>query len=314
MANLPRILAVVLTGAALWCADAAANPRSEDAVRESVLRLAAGDVPGARDQAQAAVAADPRSSKAFQQLARAAGAALDFPAAEQAASRAMEIEGVTPALLCLRSEARAGRGDFAGALADAEKAAGINPGSARAALRRAVAKEGLGRPSEEVLADYRRAAELDGAHAAVRDAAFSRLTPLRRPRGGLGPLLGLLAASGVIGWAWARSRRRPEADARVPAPRPVLPGSGRMSSREALRALAKTSALAPGPEETFALAVDLHERLTGRRPSAETGFAGLPAGMAAFFERALHADPERRFRSGAELLGAFRSIVDPAVD
>ncbi|MEK7381962.1 MAG: hypothetical protein AAB262_01590, partial [Elusimicrobiota bacterium] len=209
---------------------------------------------------------------------------------------------------------RAGRGDFAGALADAEKAAGINPGSARAVLRRAVAKEGLGRPSEEVLADYRRAAELDGAHAALRDAAFSRLLPARRSRSGLGTLLGVLAASGVIGWAWARAHRRPEIDARVPAPPPALPGSGRLSARAALQALAKAGAVAPGPEETLALALDLHERLTGRRPPAGTGFAGLPAGMDVFFERALHSDPQRRFRNGTELLGAFRSIVDPAVD
>ena len=312
MKNLPRILAIVLIGSSLW--SAAAAPRSEEAVRESVLRLAAGDVPGARDQAQVAVAADPRSSKALQQLARAASAALDFPAAEQAATRAMEIEGQSPALLCLRSEARAGRGDFAGALEDAEKAAAINPGSARSVLRRAVAKEGLGRPSEEVLADYRRAAELDGAHAPLRDAAFARLAPTGRPRSGLGTLLGLLAASGVIGWAWARSRRQPEAAARVPAPRPALAGSGKMSAREALRALAKSTALAPGPQETFLLAADLYERLTGRRHAAGAGLAGLPTGMDAFFERALNADPERRFRNGEELLGAFRSIVDPAVD
>lgn len=307
-----RLLALALLLAPV--AAVAADRRSEEAVRESVLRLAAGDVPGARDQAQAAVAADPRSSKALQQLARAASAALDFPAAEQAAARAMEIEGPTPALLCLRSEARAGRGDFEGALADAEKAASINPGSARSVLRRAVAKEGLGRPSEEVLADYSRAAELDAAHAPLRDAAFSRLAPSRRPRSGLGTLLGLLAASGVIGWAWARSRRQPEAAARVAAPRPALAGSGKLSAREALRALTKAADLAPGPEETFALAADLYERLTGRRPPAGTAFTGLPAGLDAFFERALHSDPERRFRSGMELLGAFRSIVDPAVD
>lgn len=306
--------AVFLAALLLIPVHAETSRRSDDAVRESVLRLAAGDVPGARDQAQAAVAADPRSSKALQQLARAAGAALDFPAAEQAASRAMEIEGPTPALLCLRSEARAGRGDFVGALADADKAAGINPGSGKAVLRRAVAKEGLGRPSEEVLGDYRRAAELDDAHAAIRDAAFARLAPSGRPRSGLGALLGLLAASGVIGWAWARAHRPPQPDVHGPAPRPVLPGSGKISSREALRALSKAVVLAPGPEETFALAVDLYERLTGRRHSTGAGLPGLPPGMDAFFARALHADPERRFRSGEELLGAFRSIVDPAVD
>ena len=54
--------------------------------------------------------------------------------------------------------------------------------------------------------------------------------------------------------------------------------------------------------------------MTGRKPSPDAGAAGLPGGMGAFFARALNADPERRFRSGAELLGALRSVVDPAVD
>lgn len=293
---------------------AAGNRRSEDAVRESVLRLAAGDVPGARDQAQAAVAADPRSLPALQQLARAASAALDFPGAEQAASRAIELGGPTPALLCLRSEARAGRGDFALALDDAERALSINPASAKAVLRRAVAKEGLDRPADEVLSDYRRAAELDASNAAIRDAAVSRLAPARRPRSGLGTLLGLLAASLVIGWAWARFRRQPEPAASAPAPRPALPGSGKVSPREALRILGQAASLASGPEAAYDLAVDLYQRLTGRAYQPEAGLGELPVGLDAFFERALHSDPERRFHSGAELVGAFRSVVDPAVD
>jgi len=289
---------------------ALASPRSDEAVRESVLRLAAGDVPGAYEQARVAAAADQSSSKAFQQLARAAGAALDFPAAEAAASRAMELSGPTPALLCLRSEAHAGRGDFEGALADAQKAAAINPGSAQAVLRRALAKEGLGRPAEEVLADYLRAAELDVSHAALRDAAILRLAPPRRSSGGMGVLLGILAVSGLVGWAWGRwSGGSSEPEDLVASVAPRLPGTGLLAPREALRALSSVAASYPGPEGAFALAADLRERLTGRREAPK-----LPVGMEAFFERALNPDPQRRFRSGIELLGAFRSLVDPAVD
>ncbi|HAZ09233.1 MAG TPA: hypothetical protein DCZ01_12105 [Elusimicrobia bacterium] len=308
--TLSLVALAVLTAAP---APAAADSRSEEAVRESVLRLAAGDVPGSLTQAQAAVAADPRSTKALQQLARAAGAALDFPAAEQAAARAMEIDGPTPALLCLRSEARAGNGDYAGALADAEQAASINPASAKSVMRRAAAKEGLGRPAEESLADYRRAAELDPAYAPMRDEALLRLAPARRPRGGLAGLA-LLAVSGAAGWAWARLRRAPEPEACVPAARLVLPGTGRLEPRQALRALASAAAQAEGPEDSFVLAQDLYERLTGRRPAPGGGAAELPTAMDAFFERALNCDPQRRFRSGVELLGAFRSIVEPPID
>jgi hypothetical protein len=37
-------------------------------------------------------------------------------------------------------------------------------------------------------------------------------------------------------------------------------------------------------------------------------------GIDAFFARALAPDAARRFRSGAELSGAFRFLVDPSVD
>lgn len=306
------LILLVMAALTAASASAAADSRGEEAVRESVLLLTAGDVAGSLARAQAAVAADPRSAIALQQLARAASAALDFPAAEKAAARAMEIDGPTPALLCLRSEARAGGGDYAGALADAEKAASINPASAQSVMRRAAAKEGLGRPAEESLADYRRAAELDPAYAPMRDEALSRLAPARRPRGGLAGLA-LLAVSGAAGWAWARLRRAPEPEARVPAARPVLPGAGRLEPRQALRALASAAAQAEGPEDSFVLAQDLYERLTGRRP-APGGASGLPTAMDDFFDRALNADPNRRFRSGVELLGAFRSIVDPPVE
>jgi tetratricopeptide (TPR) repeat protein len=309
-------------------APAAAAPRAEEAIRESVLRLAQGDVVGAEAQAKEAVAADPGSARALQQLARSANAALDFSAAEDAATRGLALSGPLPALLCLRSEARAGRGDYAGALADAEQAASINPGSGAAALRRAVAEEALGRPKESVLASYARAAELDASNAAALDAARARLDPPRRRRGPLWPAAALaLLAVAAAAWLMRRGRRPEPSTRSVPA---RLPGAGRLSPRDASRALAAAAASAPGPEESRALAESLYERLTGRPPyppeeavvarslgrfaPPSSLAAGLPVGVDAFFARALDPDPARRFRSGAELAGAFRSLVEPAVD
>jgi tetratricopeptide (TPR) repeat protein len=309
-------------------ASAAAAPRAEESIRESVLRLAQGDVVGAESQAKEAVAADPASARALQQLALSANAALDFAAAEDAATRGLALSGPVPALLCLRSEARAGRGDYAGALADAEQAASLNPGSGKAALRRAIAEEGLGRPVDDVLAGYARAAELDAANRAELDSARARLAPPRRARALLWPVAAL-AFLVVAAAAWLMRRgRRPDPSARA-APT-ALPGKGRLSPRDAARALATVAASAPGPEESRALAESLYERLTGRAPyppeeavvARSLGrFAppssvarGLPVGVDAFFARALDPDPGRRFRSGAELAGAFRSLVEPAVD
>jgi tetratricopeptide (TPR) repeat protein len=327
----PRLAAVLLL-AASFAAAAETSPKAEEALRESVLRLAAGDVAGAQAEARLAVAADPASERSLPQLARASNAALDFVSAEDAAGRALALAGPTPALLCLRSEARSGRGDYDGALADAQSAVRLNPASGTSVLRLAVAKEGLRRSPEETLADYRRAAELDEALAPLRDAAVARLAPpSSRPRTGLGGLIGLLAVAGLVGWTWARLRRTTErVPARATVPRAALAGSGRLAPREAARDLARAAKTAPDAEAAFALAESLYERLTGRPPYPAEGaeierslgrftppskvVEGLPAGIDAFFARALDPDASRRFRSGVELSGAFRSLVDPAVE
>lgn len=318
--------AAALAAFAALPAGAEIPSRSEDSLRESVLRLASGDVAGAESEAKAAVSADPTSVRALQQLARAANAALDFAAAEDAATRALLVAGQNPALLCLRSEARSGRGDYDGALADAQTAARINPGSGAAVLRAAVAKEGLRRPSEESLSDYRRAAELDPALTSMRDAAIARLAPPTiGSRPGLGLLIALLAAAGAVAWGWSKARRSSAPAPRFSSGRQTLAGSGRMAPREAARALAVVCETARDPQAVFELACVLYARLTGSPPiiaegpgqsvpPASTIARDLPVGIDAFFERALNPDPARRFRTGAELLGAFRSLVDPSVD
>ncbi len=324
-----RPAAAVLLAALAVFTRAQGAPGPEDALRESVLRLADGDVGGAEAAAKTAVAASPADPRALQQLARAANAALDFATAEDAAGRALAAAGETPALLCLRSEARSGRGDYQGALEDAQKAARINPGSGQAALRSAVAKEGLMRPPEETLADYGRAAELDASLAPLRDAAAARLAPPARRHSGLGAIIGLLAVAALAGWAWGRGRGDAPVDAEAPAPAP-LAGGGRLPPRDAARMLAKAADDALDPDATRELAERLYERLTGRPPYAADEapvarrlgrfpppsgvVAGLPVGIDAFFARALDPDPDRRFRTGAELSGAFRSLVDPAID
>ncbi len=324
-----RIFAAALAAAALSPARADGRARAEAAVRESVLRLAAGDVLGAEAQAKAAVDAAPNDPRALQQLALAADAALDFTTAESAASRGLDAGGPPVALLCLRSQARVGRGDAAGALGDARRALGVDPGSGRAFLRRAVAEEALGRPRAETLADYERAAQLDADFGPEYDAARARLAPRRRRAGGAAGAAAALIAAAAAGLAWRRRRARAASVATARA-RPVLPGSGRLSAEQAESALALAAASAPGAEETRALAESLYERLTGR-PAFEPERAGvdrdlgrfappssvasgLPEGIDAFFARALHPEPERRFRTGAELAGAFRSLVRPAVD
>lgn len=316
-----------LCGLSFAAVPASAGSEADSLARESALRLEAGDASGAALLAGRAAAADPRSASALRQLARAANAARDFAAAEAAASRALEIAGPAPTLFCLRSEARSARGNFLGALQDARAAAALAPSSAEAALRRAAAQEGLGHAAA-ALADYRRAAELDPGFSPLRDAARARLAPRPGPRPDrrrLAPLIflpPLLAA-----WAWLIFRRREPA---AGAAAPLLGGRGRVEPREALRLLAAAAPAAADAERTLALAEALYERLIGRPPypPGETVAArslglfvppsraaeGLPPGLDAFFARALDPDPSRRFRSGAELERALRSVVDPAVE
>ncbi len=103
---LQKSLAALLL--ALLLPSGAAAASVEDAVRESALSLAGGDVARARQQADAAVKADPRSSRAWQQLAAAAIAGQDHAAGRDAAERAVALAGETPALLVLRAQGAAG--------------------------------------------------------------------------------------------------------------------------------------------------------------------------------------------------------------
>jgi len=318
---LQKSLALLLLLAAALPARASAD----DALRESVVRLTAGDVAGARAKAEEAAAAAPRDPRVHEQLAAAALAGLDARTAEAAAERALSF-GETPARLVLRAHARLAGGNIDGGYSDAERAARLAPGSGAAQLAVAAALERLGRPKAEVTAAYRRAAELDAARAPEVDATLRRLAPpAAAPAGGsLGPILVILAVSVLFGWIFGKaSKAGEEAVPESPAVG-LLAGSGRLSARQALAAV--DAALKDGAPDSLALAEALYRRLTGRPafprgtdrslgrflPASQTA-KNLPAGVDAFFARALDPEPSRRFANAAELAGAFRSLVDPPV-
>ena len=304
----------------------AARAGVEESLRESVVRLTAGDVGGARAKAQEAVALAPNDPRAQEQLGRVALAALDPTTAEEAAGRALSA-GETTSRLVLRANARLARGNFEGGRADAERATTLSPGSGPARLCLATALELLRRPPEEVARAYRRAAELDSTLAPEAEAGARRAAPPAAVPAGarLGPILVILAVSALFGWIFGKASNvgTPEAGAAA-SPAPPLPGSSRLSAREALAAV--DAAAKTGSPDSLALAESLYGRLTGRPafprgtdralgrylPASES-VKGLPPGIDAFFARALDPDPARRFSTAAELAGAFRSLVDPPV-
>lgn len=295
-----------LFGALLALALARPSPAAdaEAALRESALRLAAGDVAQARGHAEAAARSDPRSARAWQQLAAAALAGQDHVAARDAAERALALSGETPALLLLRAEARGGLGDLPGALEDASRAVRVGPTSARARLVRARVLEAMGRPAE-ALADFERAGVMDALLADEARQARERLAP-PPPRGpaGVGGLFAVLGVSAAAGWAWARLSRRSSPAPRAPSPPARSPlGERPLSPREALSALSRAAGEG-GPEEAYELAVALRARLAG---------SDSLLGAETFFARALNPDPKARFRSTAELRNAFRDLVEPPV-
>lgn len=320
MAALRPLAFLLLIAAAL-----PARAGVEESLRESAVRLTAGDVAGARAKAEEAVAAAPRDPRAQEQLGNVALAALDSKAAEAAAGRALAA-GETTSRRVLRANARLAGGNIEGGRADAERAVALSPGSGTARLSLAVALELLGRPKAEVLREYRRAAELDATQAPEVEAALRRLDPpAAAPAGArLGPILVILAVSALFGWIFGKAAKVGEPApplAELPA---LLPGTGRLAPREALAAV--DAAAKAGSPDPRALAEALYRRLTGRPafprgtdralgrylPASETA-KGLPSGIDAFFARALDPEPSRRFSTAAELVGAFRSLVDPPV-
>lgn len=159
--------------------------------------------------------------------------------------------------------------------------------------------------------------------AALERAPGRRLAP-GTALAGVAPVCGALDAAHGAGLAHG-----------AVAPRCLLTGPGGGWTLRGL-GLPETPAAESEPPEgagapeadLYALACCLYEALAGGRPFAGEGAAAarregrpapvapslrLPAGLDAFFARALQADPARRFKTGAELLLALRSVIAPAV-
>lgn len=222
---------------------------AESALKESGIELALGDVEAARLLASQAVELDSANPRGYLQRASVELQLRAFDQAVKDANKAVALGFRKASVFNVRSEALAAQGLYERALADAEIAVLANPSGAAGYLNRASAREGLSGLTEDVLADYRRASELDARQksryekalaAAARKAAPKPepATPPSAPRRGSHFRAIALGALGIVVFAllaldWRRRRSRtvrfgsvitlpPEADA--PRPGSVVGG------------------------------------------------------------------------------------------
>lgn len=141
-----------------------------------------GDFPAALKESQAALDADPELPDVYMERALVLAALKDVARALEAVTKAISLwtprgdaRALVPAHVLSAGLKNAG-GDRAGALADADKALGYDPRSAAAYCARGEAREGLGQKAEQILADYKKAAELDPRLAGYYDDAVARLS------------------------------------------------------------------------------------------------------------------------------------------
>ncbi|MBI5631060.1 MAG: protein kinase [Elusimicrobia bacterium] len=172
---------------------------------EARSHLEVGDPRGALDLAGKALDLDPALPDIYMQRGLAYLALKDLKSAQEELGKAISLwqarGGSTEALASAhnaRAMAALENRDFKSSLADAEEALRLNPKSAQASAQRAQAREGLGGKTEELLADFQRAAELDPGHfAADYEAALSRMKKPKAPaapRGGYFPRPALMSA------------------------------------------------------------------------------------------------------------------------
>ncbi|MBI4422206.1 MAG: hypothetical protein HY554_00670 [Elusimicrobia bacterium] len=164
-------------------AAAASGGRPRDAgdaralVREAAQKLKLGDLDATLATLDRAIAKDPRSAEAYAQRAEARLERKDAAGAVADADRARGLGLAATAALDLRSRARLAGGDFAAAKADAEAALGLDPRNAAGYRNRALASAWLGEPAARVVADLRRAAELEQRFRAEYEQALKRFGP-----------------------------------------------------------------------------------------------------------------------------------------
>lgn len=143
---------------------------------------AVGDLPAALKESQAALEADPELPDAYMERALVLTALKEIARALEDVSKAISLWAqrgdarALPAAHVLRSQLKGRSGDRAGAFADADKAASLDPRFAPAYRARGEAREALGQKGEQILADYKKAAELDPQLAGYYDDAVARLS------------------------------------------------------------------------------------------------------------------------------------------
>ncbi len=149
---------------------------------ESRRLFALGDMPAALRESAGAMQADPNLPDAYMERAIIFSALKDIVAALAEVTKAIAIwtqNGDKAALApahALRADLRAQTGDKQGAFDDADKAVGFDPRFASAYRQRGEAREALGQKGEEILADFKKAAELDPRQAAYYEEAVTRLS------------------------------------------------------------------------------------------------------------------------------------------
>ncbi|MDX6767997.1 MAG: protein kinase, partial [Elusimicrobiota bacterium] len=183
--------------------------------------LGVGDPRGALAPLDAALGADPLLSDAYMHRALAWSAIGELAKALIDVTKAIELwtargDGALAADgLALRAQLRGRGGDRAGALADADRAVGLAPEKAGGYAERAKALEALGEKAEKVLADFKRAAELDPAnYSASYQDAIARYgkddigaAPPAAPwldRTILGAAAFFVLLAGLVGWLLVR--------------------------------------------------------------------------------------------------------------
>ncbi len=228
------LLGVFLAASAAFAQQPAApiDPKAEQALKESGVQMALGDLEAARLLATDAIALDTASPRGYLQRASVELQLKAFDQAVKDADKAVALGFRKASVFNVRSESYSGEGLYARALADAEIAVAANPASGAGYANRAAAKRGLSGLDEAVAADLRRAAELDARYRPrYEDAraelaksrpgdASARTAPAsaRPPAGPRAPLLGpkkVLAAAAaacllvllVSDWRRRRSRR-----------------------------------------------------------------------------------------------------------
>lgn len=165
-------------------ADAAAPAdalKAEQALKESGVQMALGDLEAARLLATDAITLDTASPRGYLQRATVELQLKAFDQSVKDADKAVALGFRKASVFNVRSEAYSGEGLYTRALADAEIAVIANPNSGAGYVNRANARRGLEGMSDAVVADLERASQLDARYRARYDAAASELAKSKKP-------------------------------------------------------------------------------------------------------------------------------------